>query len=511
MYGIYARQSVYKEDSISIETQVDTCKKEIKHNNDYKIYSDKGFSGKNTNRPAFKELLQDIEDGIINHIVVYKLDRVSRSIVDFSNLMEKLQSKRVEFISCNEKFDTSTPMGKAMLTICMAFAQMERETTQERVTDAYYSRCKKGFYMGGRVPYGFKLKEIYIDNIKTSMYEPIPEEVEQIQMIFNLYVDKSNSLGDIVKYLQENNIEHLRGSFWNTSRISEMLRNPCYVQANADVYNFFIEQGTNIVNPIDEFTGEYGCYLYSGRDNKTIKKNVNLKGRDLVLAKHKGIVSSEIWLKCRIRCLNNRQSTKTFHARNSWLLGKVKCRNCGYSLNIIKSNTKASRYFVCGVRTSTKGASCNGTGCTLYASELENTILVAIKEKLKQFNDILYNDDNKSNPRINQLKIELTKIEKNIELATKNLEKIILNPSINECTLKVANDTIDELYNKKNYLIQELQTITYIVSSNDILDIKSRIEQWDKLSFEDKQTIVDTLIKTIYINSEGILIDWYIE
>ena len=107
-------------------------------------------------------LVEDIKRGLIARVVVYKLDRISRSILDFANMMALFQEYNVEFISSTEKFDTSTPMGRAMLNICIVFAQLERETIQKRVQDAWYARCQRGFKMGGRAPYGFRTEPIVI-------------------------------------------------------------------------------------------------------------------------------------------------------------------------------------------------------------------------------------------------------------------------------------------------------------------------------------------------------------
>ena len=156
--ALYFRQSVERVDSISIESQLEYCKYETR-GNPYKEYIDRGYSGKNTNRPAFEEMLEDIRQGKISRVIVYKLDRISRSILDFANMMDIFQKYNVEFVSSTERFDTSTPIGRAMLNICIVFAQLERETIQKRVTDAYYSRCKRGLYMGGRIPYGFAKTE----------------------------------------------------------------------------------------------------------------------------------------------------------------------------------------------------------------------------------------------------------------------------------------------------------------------------------------------------------------
>ena len=178
--AIYARQSVDKKDSISIESQIEFCKYELKGGN-CKEYTDKGYSGKNTDRPKFQELVRDIKRGLIAKVVVYKLDRISRSILDFANMMELFQQYNVEFVSSTEKFDTSTPMGRAMLNICIVFAQLERETIQKRVTDAYYSRSQRGFKMGGKAPYGFHTEPIRMDGINTKRLVVNPEEAANVR------------------------------------------------------------------------------------------------------------------------------------------------------------------------------------------------------------------------------------------------------------------------------------------------------------------------------------------
>ena len=135
MDAIYARQSIDKKDSLSIEGQIEYCRRYAGEG--ALVFQDKGFSGKNTKRPAFMELMQAVEAGQIQKILVYRLDRFSRSIADFSRLWEILQQYGVEFQSVTEQFDTSSPMGRAMLNIVLVFAQLERETTAERVKDNY--------------------------------------------------------------------------------------------------------------------------------------------------------------------------------------------------------------------------------------------------------------------------------------------------------------------------------------------------------------------------------------
>ena len=193
--AIYGRQSIDKKDSISIESQFEFCRYELK-GGEAKEYKDKGYSGKNIERPDFQRLLKDIRAGLIRRVIVYKLDRISRSIVDFAKLMELFKQYNVEFVSCTEKFDTSTPMGRAMLNICIVFAQLERESIQMRVQDAFYSRCAKGYYMRGRAPYGFDTEPIVMDGIKTKRLVE-NAEMDYAELMYEMYAEPENSYGDI--------------------------------------------------------------------------------------------------------------------------------------------------------------------------------------------------------------------------------------------------------------------------------------------------------------------------
>lgn len=379
--ALYARQSVERADSISIESQLEYCRYEA-HGRPATPYIDRGYSGKNTHRPAFEQMLADVRAGKIARVIVYKLDRISRSILDFANMMDVFARYRVEFVSSTERFDTSTPIGRAMLHICIVFAQLERETIQKRVADAYYSRCRRGLYMGGRIPYGFAKTEATIDGIRTSMFVPIPEEAEQIRLMYELYADPGNTLTDVARYFRDHGIHHLRGGTWNTARLSEMLHNPIYVRADEDVYRFFESQGAHIVNPPADFTGENACYLYRGSAEQTGGAN-DLTEKEVVLAPHAGIVSAHDWIACRMRCLHVRPGTRRRGEGGSWLTGSVRCGRCGTPLRFARSSSRRQRYFFCSAR-DPSGERCSGVGGTVYADVLEDCVWRAVRARLME-------------------------------------------------------------------------------------------------------------------------------
>ena len=123
-----------------------------------------------------------------------------------------------------------------------------------------------------------------------------------------------------------------------------MIKNPVYVKADLSIYQFYKDQGSILHDDPALFIGTNGCYLYS--DKNAGRKSIHVEGQHVVLAPHEGIVPSDIWLKARNKCLNNKQAAKPLKAKNTWLAGKIKCGKCGYALTIRKSKTQIGRYFI---------------------------------------------------------------------------------------------------------------------------------------------------------------------
>ena len=268
--AIYARQSVDKKDSISIESQIEFCKYELKGGNCKGIHRQR--VQRQEHRPSeVSRTGAGHQAGLIAKVVVYKLDRISRSILDFANMMELFQQYNVEFVSSTEKFDTSTPMGRAMLNICIVFAQLERgnhtEASNGRLLFPQPARFQDGWESPLWLPYRadqdgrYRHKKLVVN----------PDEAANIRLMFEMYAQPTTSYGDITRYFAEQGIL-FNGKELIRPTLAQMLRNPVYVQADLDVYEFFKSQGTVIVNDTADFTGMNGCYLYQGRDVKPSKR-----------------------------------------------------------------------------------------------------------------------------------------------------------------------------------------------------------------------------------------------
>src|SRR6476659_10626474 len=146
-------------------------------------YDDGGFSGGSTDRPALQQLLNDIRAHRINVIVVYKVDRLTRSLADFAKLVELFDAHGVSFVSVTQQFNTTTSMGRLTLNVLLSFAQFEREVTAERIRDKIAASKRKGLWVGGMVPMGYRLQD--------GKLSIIDEEAERVRLIYRRYLELS--------------------------------------------------------------------------------------------------------------------------------------------------------------------------------------------------------------------------------------------------------------------------------------------------------------------------------
>lgn len=500
--AIYGRQSVEREDSISIESQIEYCQYETRGGT-YKVFEDKGYSGKNIERPAFQQMLSAIRRGEVKRVICYKLDRISRSILDFSTMMAEFQTYGVEFVSCTEKFDTASPMGRAMLNICIVFAQLERETIQMRVTDAYMSRSRKGFYMGGRIPYGYQKEPYMIDGKKTSRYVIDAQEAQTVRTIFALYAQPQISFGDVVKYLTEQGIPNRRreDGMWDRGRIAEMIKNPIYVKADLEVYRFYKNQGAHVHNSPENYVGIFGCYLYA--DKKAGRKQCHLEGQHVVLAPHEGIVPADIWLRARTKCLHNRQISKPIKGCNTWLVGKIKCGKCGRALTIRKTQlkTRTIRYFLCSKRMQDNG--CEGVG-GLDADMLETFILEQMREHLKDLVTLSLSQTVAENPKVHQIKVRIEQMTDEIE---KLLDKVA---DANGVLMNYIGARVQQLDAQIKTYRQQLGALSPVGNDAkcDVGELKNYMDYWQELSMEDKRSVAEQLIFVVRVTEDRCEITW---
>ncbi len=183
-------------------------------------YDDGGYSGGNMERPALKKLMEDIQAGKVHIIVVYKIDRLTRSLMDFAKLVEVFDKHGVTFVSVTQSFNTTTSMGRLTLNVLLSFAQFEREVTGERIRDKVAASRKKGMWMGGGVPFGYK-----VQNRALVVHE---RDATIVQKILQAYL-QLKSLLRLKIHVEKEGYRTRRGCVFNRASLYSLLTNPVYI------------------------------------------------------------------------------------------------------------------------------------------------------------------------------------------------------------------------------------------------------------------------------------------
>lgn len=498
--ALYVRKSVERENSISCETQLEYCKSVIKPDErDEKIltFVDNGYSGGNINRDGFQKMMKLVRQHKIRKVIVYKLDRISRSLSDFVNILQEFKSNKVEFVSSQESFDTSSPYGELIVKILMVFAEFERTSIINRITQAYAHRSEMGFYMGGRQPYGFELIPAVINNIKTKKLSPILSEVEQLRYIFEVYAQENISLRRLLDILIAENKKPLNGSDWTTAKLSTLLKNPIYVKADSEVYDYYERLGVQMITDVSMFTGEYGAQLYG--HTKHDPQSDDWSDTKLVLLTHNGIIDSDIWLKCQRKLEKNKQIGNSISNRTSWLSGKIICEKCGHTMTTIKGKINKDgemrRYFNCTGKSHKR--SCTGTKVSIYAEDLENMVYDCICEKLSELKETKQGAASGNTTGINDLKLKIKEIEK----AEKQLIDTMLSGGFNDDLLTLANQKATQLKRDKSILYERIEELKN--QSNETNIVVNLAKSWKTADYSRKKEVAMIMINKIIISENG--------
>lgn len=310
--AVYIRKSTEKGLELefnSLHNQEDACRSYIMsqafNNWEYfKTYTDGGISGGTMERPALKQMLEDIRRGLIQTVVVYKVDRLSRSIMDFHNMMKEFDKYGCSFVSITQAFDTSTSMGKLTLNMLLSFAQFEREVSSERVRDKIRASKAKGLWTGGTPKLGYDLvdKKLVIN----------PVEAEQIRSIFEGYL-QCGSLAELEKFAEIKGFKH-KG--WITNKGELRGGKPIKISA---LHRLLHEK------------------LYLGMiENK--RTGQAFKGQ------HEAIISKDLWEKVQAKLKENDNcGNHTRNRNNNLLTGKLFDANGTIFTNQANSKKKATK------------------------------------------------------------------------------------------------------------------------------------------------------------------------
>ncbi len=286
----------------------------------YEVFKDAGYSAKNTNRPDYQRMMARLRTGEFTHLIVWKIDRISRNLLDFAQMYNELKQLGITFVSKNEQFDTSTAMGEAMLKIILVFAELERNITSERVTAIMLSRANEGKWNGGHVPFGYDYDKT------TKILSVNPTEAITVNMIYDAY-EETRSLIQVAKFMNESKHFPRSGKAWNPVTVGIILNNPFYS----------------------------GDYLYNKHDEKKSGGNASTsslkKESEWILVKdhHPPIIERERQQAIKMILQSQRRSNKggprTYTRVNTHIFaGLLKCGKCGNGMPSTIDRVRGSGY-----------------------------------------------------------------------------------------------------------------------------------------------------------------------
>lgn len=419
--AIYTRKSTehgLEQEFNSLQNQEESCKAYIASQSFngwqyYKTYSDAAISGGTMERPALKQMLDDMAHGLVNTVVVYKVDRLSRSILDFHNMMKYFEKYGVNFVSITQSFDTSTSMGKLTLNMLLSFAQFEREVSSERVRDKIRASKDKGLWMGGAPRLGYDLinKKLVVN----------PTEAEQVRHLFEKYLEVQ-SVNDLTEYAKQKGIF---GKRWETAKRQIRGGNPI---AKMSMHRILRDK------------------IYIGQiENK--KEGTFAKGE------HEPIISTELFNRVQVALANNANNKSPSTSAPNILTGKLFNHN---GVKFINQRTSGK-----GKKTAYYYAT---KGFYLTADRVDEIVI-------KTITDFLNSD--MSNLSIN-LTTVLKRIDiMNMNFAEKRnliqslVEKIVYSQE--QLIYSITTDTAKlQPFITENYVNQNKEPMEYIIGNNSI-------------------------------------------
>lgn len=533
--AIYARKSKFTAKGESIENQIKECQQYIsavlkrRIINTYGdeeieeiIYKDEGYSGKNLDRPEFKKMMADNDINKFSYIVVYRLDRVSRNLADFSQLTAELKRKGTAFISYKEDFDTATPMGQAMMSIAAVFAQLERDTIAERIKDNMYQLAKLGHWTGGTTPLGYKsIQHMKQDGSKTRTYYTLQideSQVSTVKLIFEKY-EELQSINALEKYLNQHNIYTQKGKQWTKTNVRRILINPIYCAVDEDAFNYFTQLGCTICFSEEDFDSKCGILSYNR--TSTDRSSQNPPDKWLIAASiHEPILSGKSWVHVQnILKQNSRESyggkTKERIIRNntSILSGVLMCK-CGAYMRP-KVYASGNIFYVCERKDRYGSTSCSMKN--LNGAEIDAAVV-----------DDLFNyeiQDNSINNQISELKNKIDKIDSDIALQIKKLErqktsnsqsikKLVhaLTLTSNNAAISAINEQIIELSKANDNITNQIDTMsesdvvrsTLTRTVNTFQDvIRETKDNFDILNINQRREFIKSIIEKIVWDGES--------
>ena len=532
-FVIYSRKSKFTGKGESIENQIEMCRQYIATHYSQEeadaalVYEDEGFSGGTLERPQFKKMMSDSQKIKFAAIVVYRLDRISRNIGDFAKLIEDLGDRDIDFISIREQFDTSSPMGRAMMYIASVFSQLERETIAERIRDNMHELSKTGRWLGGTTPTGYEsesISNVTVDGKtrKACKLKIIPDEINLVKLIFDKFIE-TGSLTKTDQFLMQGRYKTKRGKTFTRFAIKGILSNPVYMIADEDAYHYLVKNNVDLFSEKEAFDGKHGIMAYNRTLQRPGKATQEKPMNEWIVSvgKHKGVIPGAVWVQVQnLLELNKSKNYRKPRSNVALLSGILYCGKCGdYMRPKLSDRLTATGEpiytYLCTTKERSRGQVCDMKNAN--GNMLDAKIIDTVKSFGKQSSDMakqIAQIKTRINGNRDGYDAEIAKIKSQIEENEKNIKALVLSLGRSEGTNaeKYIMEQIDELHEKDEGLKKRLAELEGIMQQHDLAEIEfDLIRQLlsnmganiDEYSVEQKRAAIRTFIRKIVWDGEN--------
>ena len=371
-----------------------------------------------------------------------------------------------------------------MLHIIMVFAQLERETTAERVRDNYYRRASLGSWPGGPAPYGFDIGRQQTSDGRSVPSLIVNENADIVLRIFEEYAVEGMSLGLLARKLTGQGIHGPKRDTWDNVTLSRILHNPTYAIADEQVRLYLLGKGANITSPAEHFDGVHGVLLV-GKRKASDRKYTNLKDHSASVMNSQGIVPSDLWLRCQLKLDSNRQLGNSGKGTYTWLSGLLKCAKCGYSLKVISD--KPHRWLACSGRYNL--SQCDAS-IHVKLAELEEIITAEITKMLDECPS--------ESPEIQENNLYSRQLEEIDRKADRLIDAFAESSDIPPAYLQRSLVRLE----------QERQTILEARRREQNRPVMPAVLDFPSLGFEEKKAVAARFIRRIEVAEHSAEIIW---
>ena len=532
-FVIYSRKSKFTGKGESIENQIELCRQYIAAHfgaDEAKsafVYEDEGFSGGTLQRPQFKKMMSDSQKMEFAAIVVYRLDRISRNIGDFAKLIEDLGNRKIDFISIREQFDTSSPMGRAMMYIASVFSQLERETIAERIRDNMHELSKTGRWLGGTTPTGYEsesISNVTVDGKKRKacMLKMIPEEIGLVKLIFDKFLE-TGSLTKTDQFLLAGQYRTKRGKTFTRFAIKGILSNPVYMIADEDAYRYLVENEADLFAEKELFDGKHGVMAYNRTLQKPGKAHQERPMNEWIVSvgKHQGVIPGAQWVQTqKILERNKSKSYRKPRSNMALLSGLLYCGKCGDYMRPKLSNRQNAAgepvyTYLCTSKERSRSQICNMKNAS--GNILDAKVMDIVKDLGKNSEAMarqIAQAKKKIGGRLAGYDAEAARVRGQLANNENQIKALVLSlgKAAGAHAEKYILEQIDELHEKGKSLQNRLEELDAMTRQHDLAGMEfdtlrqmlsTMGESMEEYTVEEKRAAIRTLIRKIVWDGEN--------